>query len=180
MDVLILGAKSALAVMLIIAGGAKLADVSSFAATMRLFMPWQPRRSAMRCFAVGVAVSEVALGTASLSWPAANWLNTLTVAAACLFFVITSVGYVLYRGRTCRCFGALSQRKFGKLSVLRSLGMVTVAVVAMFDVRLAAVELSEAARSLLAVSAVFLTLAALAAANAMRTIARTESRLTVR
>ena len=39
MDVLVLCAKTALASLLIAAGGAKLSDLASFASTVRLFIP---------------------------------------------------------------------------------------------------------------------------------------------
>jgi Methylamine utilisation protein MauE len=179
MDVVILAAKSMIAVMLLIAGGAKLADLSGFAATMRLFMPRQPGKRVMRAFACTVAIGELVLGTASLCWPVARWLNTLVFAVACLFAVITSVGYAFYRGRTCRCFGALSQRKFDLLGVLRSIAIAAIALVAMFGVPPATLQLGVPERVLLALSAIFVALAALTAASALGTTSRSESRMTI-
>jgi hypothetical protein len=178
MDVVILAAKAMIAVMLLIAGGAKLADLGGFAATMRLFMPRQPGKRAMRVFAGTTAIGELVLGTASLCWPAVRWLNTLIFAVVCLFAIITSVGFAFYRGRTCRCFGALSQRKFDLLGVLRSVVIVAVALVAMLGVPQATLQLGTLERALLALSAIFVALAALAAASALGTTRRTESRLT--
>jgi hypothetical protein len=46
MDVSVLAAKSAVALVLLVAGGAKMADVAGFAATVRLFMPRRTLRAA--------------------------------------------------------------------------------------------------------------------------------------
>jgi hypothetical protein len=180
MDALILGAKSVLAVMLVFAGGAKLADVAGFAVTMRLFLPWQPPRAVVRGGAVSVAGGEFLLGAASLSSPSVRWLNLVIFAVALLFVGVAAVGYVLYRGRSCRCFGALSQRKFDALGVLRSVAVAAVAAVAMAAVRPAAVHVGGTERALLAVAAILLALAALAAARSVGSSQITESRLTAR
>lgn len=178
MDVLILGAKSVVAVMLLIAGGAKLADVAGFAATIRLFLPWQPPRAVVRGLAVSVAAAEFLLGAASLSSPSARWLNPVIFAVTLLFVAIAAVGYAFYRGRSCRCFGALSQRKFDALGVLRGGAIAAVAAVAMSGVPSAAVQVGATERALLAVAAMLLALAALAAARSLGTSHRTESRST--
>ena len=69
MDVAALSAKAALAVMLLIAGSAKLADLASFAAAVRLMLSFRVPRAAGRAAALGIAVAELALGGASLSLP---------------------------------------------------------------------------------------------------------------
>src|SRR6185437_2275840 len=77
--VAVLGAKAILAVMLVVAGGAKLADLAGFAAALRLFAPRRLAGSAaaqpvLRRLALAVAVGELALGMISLSCPAAGWV----------------------------------------------------------------------------------------------------------
>jgi len=44
----ILAVKSALAMVLLVAGGAKLADLGGFTATVRMFVPWPALRATVR------------------------------------------------------------------------------------------------------------------------------------
>ena len=180
MDFLVTGAKSVIAMLLLVAGGAKLADVTAFAATMRLFLPWQANRSIMRPWAFGIALGEVVLGTASLSAPSVGWLNLVIFALTCMFVCVAAAGYILYRGRSCSCFGALSQRKFDGTGVLRSLVIAAVAGLALPSVPPAAVQVSMTDRSLLGVAAVLIAGAALAAARSLAACHATDSRLTAR
>jgi hypothetical protein len=177
MDAAILGAKAVLAVVLLVAGGAKLADLASFAATMRLFVPWLPKTITFGC-ALGIALAEAALGAASLSSPSVRWLNPIIFALACVFTAVSAIGYVLYRGRSCRCFGALSQRKFDASGILRSVAIAAAAAVAMAAVRPESIHVGAAERVSLAAAAVLLGLVALTAAKALGVSRQTESRLT--
>jgi hypothetical protein len=157
--VVVLGAKALLAVMLLVAGGAKLAGLEAFAATVLLLAPrrrplpralsrrWPagPALAVLRSWAPGskagarrvartVALGEIALGGASLAVPAAPWLNLAVLAAAAGFVAVSAAGYAFHRGRSCRCFGALSQRRFDRAGLARSAavaalaGLATVAV----------------------------------------------------
>jgi hypothetical protein len=180
MDAAILGAKSLLAVMLVIAGGAKLADLAGFAATTRLFMPWRVPRAVIRGCALGIALAELGLGAASLSSPSVGWLNPVIFTLACGFVGVSAVGYAFYRGRSCRCFGALSQRKFDVVGILRSVAIAAVAAIAMSGVRVTSVQVGGAERGLLAAAAIFLGLIALTAARVLSESRGKESRLTVR
>ena len=65
MDVLVLCAKTALACLLIVAGGAKLSDPASFASTVRLFIPLRVAWPLLSAFAVAVS-----LGSSLSAWPA--------------------------------------------------------------------------------------------------------------
>src|SRR5690242_4224607 len=100
-----LACKAALAVLLVAAGAAKLADLRGFAATVRLFLPaWagagtgagtlagagafggagvRPRLS--YAAAIAVAAAEIAAGAASLSSPLAGWMNVAVLALCCAF-----------------------------------------------------------------------------------------------
>ncbi|MGI8447985.1 MAG: MauE/DoxX family redox-associated membrane protein [Streptosporangiaceae bacterium] len=127
MAVLELAAKSALAVILIIAGGAKLSDLPAFAASLRLFFPWRPFFPAMRWAAAAIAASELGLGAASLSLPAVRWLDLAVFALSCSFLVVSGIGYAMFRGRSCQCFGALSQRRFDVLGILRAAALAAIA-----------------------------------------------------
>jgi hypothetical protein len=178
MDLIIVGVKSALAMMLLVAGGAKLADLAGFAATVRMFVPRPELGPATRAVAVATALTEVALGAASVAVPAAWWVNPVILALACLFVVVSAAGYARFRGRSCQCFGALSQRKFDGWGAARAAVVAAAAVVALAGVRPAATQLSLVARAGLLAAALLVALTAFTAARALSVTSRTESRLT--
>jgi hypothetical protein len=165
-DVLILCAKTAVACLLIVAGGAKLSDPASFASTVRLFIPFRVAWPLLSAIAVGVSLGELAAGLASLTLPAITALNALVFAVACAFVAVSALGYAFHRGRSCRCFGALSQRKFDAAGLLRSVVIAGIAAVALAHVGAAALRLDPAARMLLLAAAGLLAVAAFTAARA--------------
>jgi hypothetical protein len=167
MDALILSAKSVLALVLLIAGGAKLADLPSFAATLRLFLPRRLRLPLVRVCAGAIAIAELALGAASLSSPTITWLNPIVFACSCAFVVVSAAGYAFFRGRSCQCFGALSGRKFDLLSVARTVALLALAAIAMFSVQPASVQIGMPAKALLLTGAGFLALVTFTAARAL-------------
>jgi hypothetical protein len=131
-DVGMAGAKAGLAVLLLVAGAAKLAGLDGFAATVRLFVPAGLRRRPRwlpRLIALTVALGELGLGGASLAAPAAGWLNLAVLAAGGGFVVVSVIGYARHRGRSCRCFGALSRRRFDRAGIGRALIIAAVAAV---------------------------------------------------
>ena len=132
MGVLLMSVKVGLAAMLLVAGGAKLADLGSFAATVRLFLPPRPLKARGRTIALAVALTELLIGTASLSTPHTVWLNAAVAVLACAFVAVSGLGYLFYRGRTCACFGALSQRKFDVPGIVRSVIVVAGAFLVTF------------------------------------------------
>ena len=166
MDVLVLCAKTALACLLIVAGGAKLSDAASFASTVRLFIPFRVSWPWLSATAVGVSLGELGVGLASLTFPAITALNALVFGIACTFVAVSAVGYAFHRGRSCRCFGALSQRRFDAAGVLRSAVIAGVAAVALAHVGAAALQLDTTARTLLFAAAGILAVAAFTAARA--------------
>lgn len=165
MDVLVLCAKTALACLLIVAGGAKLSDPASFASTVRLFIPLRVAWPLLSAIAVAVSLGELAVGLASLTLPAITALNALVFAIACAFVAVSVTGYAFHRGRSCRCFGGLSQRKFDAAGVLRSAVIAGIAAVALAHVGTAALQLDATARVLLLAAAGLLALAAFTAAR---------------
>jgi hypothetical protein len=165
-DVLILCAKTALACLLIVAGGAKLSDPASFASTVRLFVPLRVAWPLLLAMAVGVSLVELAVGLASLTLPAITALNALVFAIACVFVAVSAMGYAFHRGRSCRCFGALSQRKFDAAGVLRSAVIAGIAAVALAHVDASAFQLDATARVLLFSAAGLLAVTAFTAARA--------------
>jgi len=165
--VLAVAAKSLIAVMLLVAGGAKLADPASFAAAVRLFVPLRSPWLAVRAAAVGIAAAELALGAASLTLPSVGWLNPLAFSFTCGFIAVSSVGYVFHRGRSCRCFGALSDRKFDATSVIRSAAIAVVAGLSMLKVPPALLAVTIPGRVLVLLGGVVVTVAAFTAARAL-------------
>ena len=166
MEVLVLCAKTVLACVLIVAGSAKLADPASFATTVRLFIPLRVAWPLLSAIAIGVSLAELAVGLASLTLPAITALNALVFAIACAFVGVSAVGYAFHGGRSCRCFGALSQRKFDAAGVLRSAVTAGIAAVALAPVGTSALQLDATARVLLLAAAGLLALAAFTAARA--------------
>jgi hypothetical protein len=165
-DVLVLCAKTALACLLIVAGGAKLSDPAGFASTVRVFIPFRVAWPWLSALAVGVSLGELAVGLASLTLPAITALNALVFAIACAFVAVSAMGYAFHRGRSCRCFGLLSQRRFDAAGVLRSAVVAGIAAVALAHVSAAALQLDATALVLLFATAGLLTVAAFTAARA--------------
>ena len=170
MVVVALGAKAAIAVVLLVAGAAKLADLAGFAAAIRLFLPARsPRRvlAALPAAGASLALAELLTGTASLCWPAAGWLNWLVLAVAAGFAVVAAVGYARHHGRPCRCFGALTRRSFGVRTIAQALLTAAVAGLAVRAAGPAQLDLGPAAQLLLLAAAGLVALAAFTAARAL-------------
>lgn len=156
--VAVLSCKAVIAVLLLAAGGAKLADLPGFAGTVRLFVPrssgaasldWQTQavrsadgspQIALR-LATGIAAGELAVGAVSLSVPQARWPNLIVLASCVAFLVTWSIGYGRHRGRSCRCFGALSARGFDRAGIVRAAVLVLAALAATTAVPVHAVQL---------------------------------------
>ena len=179
MLVAVLGAKALLAVMLLVAGGAKLADPASFAAAVRLFLPRRPPgwaagparllvspAGALRV-AWAVALAELALGGASLAFPAIWPLNLAVLAAACSFAAVSGLGLAFHRGRSCRCFGALSRRRFDRAGLARSVAVAALAVLATVRAEPAAVALTPAGHGLVLAGSALVAFVAFTAARSL-------------
>lgn len=171
------GAKAVLAVMLLVAGAAKLAGLDGFAATVRLFIPAGllrragPRAARLaRWIALAAALGEVALGGASLAAPAAGWLNTVVLAVAGAFVVVSAVGYARHRGRSCRCFGALARRRFDRAGVGRAVLIAAVSTLPLAGLPASSARLGLAGRGLLLAAAVLLAAGAFTAARVLAVV----------
>ena len=164
----VLGCKASLAVLLLAAGGAKLADLAGFASTVRLFVPGRlPRALAISpVLAAAIAAGEVVAGAASLSMPAAGWLNPVVLAICCCFAVAWTVGYVRHAGRACRCFGALSRQRFTVAGIGRAVGLTLAAAAATAGVPQVSIELSLLTRLGLLGGGALVAMAAFSAAAA--------------
>lgn len=167
---LVLACKAAIAVLLAAAGGAKLADLPEFAATVRLFLPaavlrrrpWLPRAGAL-----SIAAGEVAAGAVSLSSPQVGWLNLAILVLCCAFVAVSVAGYLRHPGRACRCFGALSGRSFGPAGIGRSILLAAAAAVAAAPVSSSLIRIGPAGRLGLLAGALLVAWAALSAAAAV-------------
>jgi hypothetical protein len=144
----VLGAKASIAVLLLAAGGAKMADLTGFAGTVRMFLPRPARRipGPSAVLAAAIAAGEIAAGAASLSMPAVGWLNVAVLVICCGFVVVWTVGYARHSGRPCRCFGALSRRGFTVAGIGRAAGLALGAAVATASVPAVAIQLSVLTR----------------------------------
>jgi methylamine utilization protein MauE len=174
-DAAILCAKTALASLLIVAGGAKLSDTASFASAVRLFIPFRIAWPLLSAIAVAVSLAELATGLASLTFPAIAGLNALVLAVACAFVAVSAVGYAFHRGRLCRCFGALSQRKFDAAGVGRRAVIAGVAAVALAHVGAPALRLGAVEHVLLFAAGGLLAVVAFAAARARQATGTSEA-----
>ena len=160
----VLAAKAGIAVLLIAAGGAKLAGLRGFAGSVRLFVPASlPGRAVLGLSGV-IAGGELAAGAASLGWPRSAWLNVVVLGICAGFLVVSVAGYARYRGRPCRCFGALSSRGFSGYGVLRAGGLVLAALAGLMPVPVSSVQLGAGAQAGLLAGAVLVAAAAFSAA----------------
>ena len=119
MTIMGLTAKCILSAILLTAGGAKAADASGFAATVRSFVENAPQRC-VSAIATAIVVVELLFGLSSLIFPAQLWLGAGVLATTCCFLIASLYGYARYPGQSCRCFGQLSSKKFDAPGILRS------------------------------------------------------------
>ena len=99
----------------------------------------------------------------------------LVLATACAFLTISTLGYIRHRGKSCLCFGQLSNRVFDAAAVMRSLLIVGLAAsVALIAVSQGAMQLATADHVLLLGGTVVVAVATCTAARgvAMTTEAR--------
>ena len=170
MNVAILASKSILAAVLLIAAGAKSASMSNFAATLRLFVPRRAGSRLTFITATLIVAAEFALGTTSLAFPAIAWVNYAVLAFCIAFLTVSSIGYLFFRGRTCQCFGTLSQRKFDLGGIARSAVLLIMATITIGAVRSASLRLEAVSVILLLALAMLLSAAAFTAARALSAV----------
>jgi hypothetical protein len=180
MDALALCAKAALAVMLIIAGGAKFADRVGFAAVVRLFIPVRALAPAYKRIGTAIAFAEVILGCASLSFPAVRWINLIILIAGCAFVIVSVTGFVFHRGKSCSCFGALSRRKFDVQSIFRNMLIAAFAAVAMVGVSPSSIRLGVTTQALLLVAGATVLAVSYTAAKALAVVPEAQPRVGAR
>lgn len=143
-QVAVLGCKAVIAVLLLAAGGAKFADLAGFASTVRLFVPVPALRSGRGplLLAAGIAAGELAAGAVSLAVPQPRWPSLVVLVICAAFLTVSVIGFARHRGRSCRCFGALSARGFDRAAIVRAALLVLAAAAATVPVPALAVQLS--------------------------------------
>jgi len=169
--VLVLAAKAALAVLFLASGGAKLADIAGFAATIRLFVPARAVSRvppALPSAGFAVAAAEVVAGGVSLCWPELRWVNLVVLMLACGLAAAAAVGYARHRDRPCHCLGALSRQGFSARTLVQALVVLAAAALACQRLHPAAqLRLGTGMHVLLLAAAGLLAAAACTAAHAL-------------
>jgi Methylamine utilisation protein MauE len=165
-----LGAKAALAVVLLVAGSAKLAGLEGFAEAIRLFLPGRLPRLALTALPIAaalIAAGELLTGLVSLCWPALGWVNVGVLILAGGFTAVAGVGYARRRGQPCNCFGALTRRGFGPRTLVQAVVITAVAWLAARPAGPARVQIGLSAHLLLLAGAGVTAVAAYTAASAL-------------
>ena len=107
-----------LAAVLVVAGAAKLSDLDSFALTLRA-VKFGPSRLSL-AIAAGIALGEVLLSFALLATEP-NLVVGILVALFMAAFVVVGIRGSRVRGPVaCRCFGALTERHFGRAMIAQA------------------------------------------------------------
>lgn len=176
MDIPILAIKAALALTLLVAGSAKLADVRGFAVTVQLFAPRRTPGLVLHGIAFCIGLVELLLGAASFAFPAIAWVNDAVLVAGCVFVLLSAAGYLFHRGVACRCFGRLSPRVFDALTLARSLAMAALAAVVAVSPTVSphATRITVVAHVLLLATATLLSAAAVTAARTLAALAEAQ------
>ena len=175
-QLIILLSRASLAAVLVAAGAAKLADIRSFAITLRgLGMPAR-QEPLIRGLAFIFPLVELILGIAIVSglWPTV--INSLVLILMCLFSLVVMVALRRKLRVACRCFGMLSDSQFSARGLARSLFLTLLAIVVFWGGRVYSLQLSGSPVAVLLLVAGFL-LFAIAAAQAAKTIALLKERM---
>jgi hypothetical protein len=171
-EVVVLGCKASIAVLLLAAGGAKAADLRAFAGTVRLFVPDRLPAGLPLALAGGIACAELGAGAASLSVPQAGWLNGAVLVICAGFLGVSALGYARHRGRPCQCFGALTKRGFTAAALARAAGLVVASVLATASVPAISIGVSLGWRLALLAGGALVVAGASSAAAAARAAER--------
>jgi hypothetical protein len=163
-------AKAAVAVILIVAGGAKLADIPGFTTTVRIFVPVRTSKAVSTVFARALSLLELGLATGSLAFPRIIAFDIAIFILCCMFVVVSVYGYIFHHGRSCRCFGALTARTFDGEGIGRSALMAGLAGFVVADIQPAAATADLTGTILLIVSIVVVGFASYTAARCLKVV----------
>lgn len=127
LETCILLCRAGFAVMLLIAGVTKLANINDFAITLSNLVSSTPEGRLVRFVAFLFPLLELCLGLLVISG-----LWSLTIDGAVLFLMLMFNGVILFAlkkapNSTCQCFGSLSGTRFNLSSFFRSVVLTLVA-----------------------------------------------------
>lgn len=128
MSVAPLAVKAFLALVLLLAGAAKLADRRDVASTVGLFLPTATPGRLVVAIATASGLVELGTGGASLVFPEARAVDLVVLGLTCAFVATSVSGHALHPGATCNCFGRLSGRTFGVAGIVRSVALAGLAL----------------------------------------------------
>jgi uncharacterized membrane protein YphA (DoxX/SURF4 family) len=125
---ILFGARALVAATLVIAGGAKLADITGFDRTLRSLGFSHLAGQSTAVLAVVVAAVEILLGLwlAIGYWAVASSICAVVLLAT--FSLVTTVAVVGGSSASCKCFGALGDSLFGASGVFRVLSLTALSV----------------------------------------------------
>jgi hypothetical protein len=130
---IVLAARDALGLALLLAGGAKLADITAFRATLvALGLGRMRPERASRILAVILPTWEIGLGAATLAGLSAQHADIAVWATFTTFFLVVAFAARRRPGLSCRCFGAFGASVFDRKAVRRSGGLMGVATLTLF------------------------------------------------
>ena len=125
--VLVLAARDSLAAVLVVSAVAKAADFRGFSRTVSGLLPPLDSQDLYPLLAGLIIALEAAVSGLVLSglWPRLANVALLSMAAG--FTVVSLYGVRFRPSVACRCFGSLSDSRFGTLSVIRSTALLALA-----------------------------------------------------
>jgi uncharacterized membrane protein YphA (DoxX/SURF4 family) len=121
--------RALLAVLLITAGAAKLADIRGFTTTLQALGVSVHSENVLRSTAFSIALIEVVVGLASIAGFLQSVINGLVLLLVVGFMLIVIFALRKAPYITCRCFGALSDSQFSAWSLVRNVLFVLGAIV---------------------------------------------------
>ncbi len=113
----VLTTRAVLAAVLLASGAAKIADLDSFSRTLAGI--GVPERWS-RPLAVATSAAELGLGVLSIVGAWVTLVDSLVLALTIAFVLVTAVAMWGGRNVACRCFGALTNSRFGPAALARA------------------------------------------------------------
>jgi uncharacterized membrane protein YphA (DoxX/SURF4 family) len=128
LDIALLAGRAFLAMILVIAGAAKLVDRDGFTLTL-IGLGLSARTGQLaRVAALLIPLMELGLGLWVVSGVTPMTANVATLALMAAFSIVIGFAALRVPNTACRCFGALSDSRFGYKLLLRSLGLTLIAL----------------------------------------------------
>jgi hypothetical protein len=123
----LLAVKASLAMLLLVAGISKAFDLPAFRESIAVLLP-RPA-GALPGLALAVAGTEALVGGISLVLPTLAPADLAVLTLCLAFLVVSTIGAWRHRGARCRCFGALTDQRFGTAGVARSAALAAAAAI---------------------------------------------------